>query len=115
MKRACFSVCMFGFLSLASPAIANFDTGNAVLEKCTSQNPFAEGVCIGLISGYFEGMQMSYTCSKVSPNMTTRKQVKDVVVKYLKDNPADRHLAGIALAYRAFYVAFDCKPKPNTN
>jgi len=43
------------------------------------------------------------------------KQVKDVVVKYLKDNPADRHLAGIALAYRAFYVAFDCKPKPNTN
>ena len=43
------------------------------------------------------------------------KQVKDVVVKYLKDNPADHHLAGIALAYRAFYVAFDCKPKPNTN
>jgi hypothetical protein len=31
----------------------------------------------------------------------------------LRDNPADRHLPGLLLSYRAFYVAFDCKEKTN--
>ena len=51
---------------------------------------------------------MAYTCSKVYPNIT-RQQIKDVVVKFLQDYPADRHLPGVTLAWRAFYVAFDCK------
>ena len=53
---------------------------------------------------------MTYTCSKVSPNITVG-QIQDVVVKYLQDNPADRHLPGGTLSYRAFYAAFDCKLK----
>ena len=56
MKRACFSVFMFGFLSLASPASATFSIRQRHLEHCTSQNPFDQGMCYGLISGYFEGM-----------------------------------------------------------
>jgi len=114
MERAWFSVLMFGFLSLASPASAEFDTGNDVLEKCTSKNPFTEGVCIGLISGYFDGMQMTHTCPKAEASKNIiRGQIRDIAVKFLKDNPADRHLPGAALAYRAFKVAFDCRPKTN--
>ena len=51
---------------------------------------------------------MAYTCSRTDPNIT-RNQVKDVAVKFLKDNPADRHLPGVTLSWRAFYAAFDCK------
>jgi Ssp1 endopeptidase immunity protein Rap1a len=105
MKIAAFVFCL---LSLTCPAFAAFDDGNNVLERCTSQSPFDRGMCVGLIAGYFEGMQAAYSCSKYNPNIT-RRQIMDVVVKFLKDNPADRHLPGVTLSYRAFYVAFDCK------
>jgi hypothetical protein len=104
-----YAVFIFDLLSLARPASAAFDDGNKILERCsTSQSSYNQGVCAGLISGYFDGMQMAYTCSKADPNMT-RRQVMDVVIKFLKDNPADRHLPGATLSWRAFYVAFDCK------
>jgi Rap1a immunity proteins len=109
MKRACFDVFMFGFLLLVSPANASIDTGNSLLNDRTSQNPFDNGYCYGVISGYFASMRLTYTCSKFSTKIT-RGQVKDVVVKSLQDNPGDRHLPATALAYRAFYLAFDCKP-----
>jgi hypothetical protein len=103
-----FAIFALGFLSLACPAIAGFDDGNKLLQVCTSKVAFEQGLCYGLITGYFEGMQTAYTCSKAGPNVT-RRQVLDVVIKFLKDNPADRHLPGMTLAWRAFYVAFDCK------
>ena len=76
-------------------------------EKCTSQNPFDRGMCYGLITGYYEGMQRAYTCS-TNPNVT-RRQIKDVVVKFLQDNPAERHLPAAVLSWRALNVAFGCK------
>lgn len=89
--------------------MGGFDDGNALLKDCTSRNPFAQGLCYGLITGYFEGMRMSYTCSKDDPNIN-REQVKDVVIKFLKNTPEARHLPGVLLASRAFVLAFDCKP-----
>lgn len=117
-RRACFAIFMFGFLSLASPAIAGFDNGNELLERCTNNQEqwFNQGLCYGLISGYFDAMQIAYTCSKIKTHgKINRKQVVDVVTKFLQDNPADRHLPGVMLAYRAFYVAFDCKPLSSTS
>jgi hypothetical protein len=98
---------------VASPAIAEFDDGNSLLKMCHSEKgSFERGVCYGLVTGYFQGMQIAYTCSKVAPNIK-RGQIIDVVVKFLQDNPAGRHLAGVLLSYLAFYVAFDCKEKTN--
>lgn len=105
MREACF---LFGFLSLTFSANATFDDGNKLLNYCTSEKSFDQGVCSGLISGYMDDMQMAYTCSKADPKIT-RRQVIDVVIKFLKDNPADRHLPGVNLAWRAFVAAFDCK------
>jgi len=45
---------MLGFLSLVSPAnaaVTALDDGNAVLQNCTSENPFSKGMCSGLITG----------------------------------------------------------------
>ena len=101
MKRAWFSVFMFGFLSLTSPANAGFDSGNDVWEKCTSQKQFDQGMCYGLISGYFDSVQMAHTCPKAAVPDITRGQIRDIVVKFLKDNPGERHLLAATLAYRA--------------
>jgi hypothetical protein len=107
MKRAWFSVFTFGFLLLASPANAWFDDGNDLLKYCTSQNMYSQGMCIGSIIAYYDSMS---GCSTPAPNIT-RGQIRDIVVKFLQDHPADRHLSGVTLAYRAFKVAFGCKPK----
>lgn len=69
MKVARFSVFIFGLLSLACPATAGFDDSNKLLQVCTGEAPFEKGFCYGLITGYFEGMQTDYTCSKVDPNI----------------------------------------------
>lgn len=99
-----------GALAFAVPANASFNDGNQLLNHCTDTNRFAEGMCYGVISGYFEGMQTTYKCSKINDKIT-REQIKDVVVKFLRENPADRHLPGLLLSYRAFTVAFDCAEK----
>lgn len=100
-----------GALALTqAPANAGSNDGNQLLSDCTSKYQYLEGMCLGLTIGYFEAMQTNYTCSKFSGNVT-RKQVRGVVVKFLENNPADRHLPGVILSYRAFYVAFDCKEK----
>ena len=65
-----FAVVVLGLLSLACPAIAGFDDGNKILQVCTSEAAFDRGLCYGLITGYFEGMQMSYACSKVNSKIT---------------------------------------------
>ena len=109
MKRV---VLIFGLLSLTCPAMAEFDNGNAVLQMRTSEKAFNQGVCVGLVSGYFEVMLQTYTCSRYHPDVT-RRQVKYIVIKFLKDNPADRHLPGVTLAWRAIVAAFDCKEKTN--
>jgi hypothetical protein len=70
MKYAVFTL---GLLSLTSPAIASFDDGNKLLNYCTSESLFEKGVCYRLTGGYFEGMQMANTCSKVSPNITRNR------------------------------------------
>ena len=103
-------------LALAQPTMAHagyFHTGNDLLNICTDQRYVQKGECIGLATAYYESMQMTHTCPKTS-NITTG-QIRDIAVKFLKDNPGERHLLAATLAYRAFYVAFDCKPKPNTN
>ena len=59
---------------------------------------FNQGVCFGLISGYFDGVLMTYTCPKDHPDIT-RGQIRDIVIKFLKDNPGERHLTGSDLGF----------------
>ncbi len=95
-------------LAMPSPAPAVFDTGNDLLDFCTSKDSAKLLLCLGLVTGYFEGMQAGYKCT-VDPKVT-RQQLKDIVVKFLHDHPGDRHRPGAILAARAYFVTFDCKP-----
>jgi uncharacterized protein YneF (UPF0154 family) len=90
-------------------ARAAFDNGNELLHNCTIRGEFAGGLCYGLITGYYDGMRLSYTCAKDDPKIN-RQQIRDIVVKFLGDHPEARHLPAIYLAARAFVEAFDCHP-----
>ena len=90
-----------------------FYDGNALLKYCRNRgDDIDQGVCLGVMTAYFEAFSPLYSCSKVGPNIT-KEQVRDVGVKFLEDNPSDRHLPGMLLAFRAFFLAFDCKRYSN--
>lgn len=101
----------FLILGLRS-ATAYFDTGNTLYTSCTSSNLFEQGNCMGTIVGHYDQMMsLGYSCG----NDTTKnkQQLKDVVVKYLRDNPALRSEQAASLSFLAFFMAFDCTfPKP---
>lgn len=94
-------------LAPASPTRAGFDTGNELYQFCTSKSNFDEGMCLGLVSGYYEGMLAGYDC-QISPKVT-RGQMRDIVLKFLRENPQERHHPGSLLAARAYFVAFSCQ------
>jgi hypothetical protein len=105
------SVCLLSCV-VTRPANAYFDTGNALLAFCESRSIYEQGHCLGSIIGYYEMMTLGegYDCG--SDVQRSKKQMQDVVVKYLKDNPAKRSDPAATLSFLAFFSAFNCKAPP---
>jgi hypothetical protein len=87
---------------------ARAHTGNELLEECKSKG--ALGLfCLGFVRGLAEGLTLWRSFAPESaitciPAGITTGQLKDVVVKWLADNPKDRHLGADAIVARAFRV-----------
>lgn len=90
-------------------------TGNDLLDSCESKD-FKEAFCLGYITGVtdLDGMDGSVFPERrrscVAENVSNG-QVKDIVVKYLKDHPEERHLLAAILIVKAMAQAFPCKSK----
>lgn len=92
-------------------------TGNGFLQNCsqtlTSENGFRLGVCFGWLMGFLDqdGLKPAnqrYICRPVdAPN----RQLMDVVLKYLRENPEKRHWPIPMLAQNALVGAFPCNHK----
>ena len=109
-----FSLMWFALFDPA-PATAGFKTGNQLLSECEALDDNQKrAVCAGYISGTFDLLleqQELYPepILKVCPNeRITLGQATDVVVKHLKDNPADRDMSASFLAWMAIYRAWPC-------
>jgi Rap1a immunity proteins len=93
-------------LTAASASRAQY-TGNTLLSDCESDSAYRRGVCDGYISSIAD---MSITGTNQSwlsfPKGTTFGQVKDVIVKSLKDNPKDRNGSAFVLVFGALQEAF---------
>jgi Rap1a immunity proteins len=91
------------------PCIANAaysDTGNDLWNACTDGAPGHNYLCIGLPSAYFDMMlAMGYRCSVTGVD---RGQVRDVLLKYLSDNPGKRNLPASELAITSLKSTFRC-------
>jgi len=96
------------FLMATSPAHSVFDSGNDLLRFCTSDDTLDQGMCLGLISGYFENLHFAYECKGEAPKITTRTQLVDMVVRRLRDDPGKRHLPASVIASAVFLDAFNC-------
>ena len=91
----------------ASPANASFLTGNDVLRDCTSHAAVTQEYCLGYVMGIADSLDLDLARLKLSeevpadsvlsacvPAGVQATQVKDVVIKYLRENPTTRNLPG---------------------
>ena len=92
------------------------DSGNAFLSNCSKKDAMGL-VCISYVSGVTDGIMFGQVKPDGSgidfcvPQGATREQVFDVVMKFLRDNPAHRDLATVALIQWALKDAFPCTAK----
>jgi hypothetical protein len=106
MRYSALALAVFALGS--SPATAtSFDSGNDLYRYCSSKDAGKTILCLGLVTGYLEGMQLAFDCNNL--DAVSREQLKDIVLKFLHDNPADRHLPAALLSSRAYYLAFKCQ------
>ncbi|MGL3109404.1 Rap1a/Tai family immunity protein [Bradyrhizobium sp. BR 1432] len=88
------------------PATAYFDSGNTLQSLCSDKDRTTELVCTGVAGAYFDMMvALGYSGCR---NSATRKQLKDVLLKYIDQNPEKRDLPSSFLAIEAFSKALGC-------
>jgi hypothetical protein len=91
------------------PGIAQaeyLDTGEDLWNLCTDNAPGHNYLCLGMSTAYFDMMRAAgYQCAGTGVN---REQARDVVLKYLTDNPAMRNLPASELALTSLKTAFQC-------
>jgi len=100
------SVGLSSFVS--TPAVAYFDTGNELYERCIAPEKTSKRqICLATASAYLDMMRaLGYSCTD---DRLTRRQVADVFAKFLKENPETRQKSGPSLAIEAFSKGFGCK------
>jgi hypothetical protein len=82
--------------------------GTTLLKACTGANATA---CDAYVDGFSDaivagGKDHALACI---PKSSTGTELRDVLVKFLKDHPEDQNLKATTLATRAFAKAYPCK------
>lgn len=124
-----YKLAAIGFISLAlagSPANAQSDPlamqwGRDALTTCAHtedggrRNSTAALICLGWISGAVQAAGNSVSLEPEKPDYCTpgfggsTGQYAAVFLKFLRDNPAKRHLPAIYLFHQAMAEAFPCQ------
>lgn len=110
MRNWLFGVGAILLLSI-HPAYAGFQTGNDLLRWCTNTDNFSEGECGGYIIGVADAQEFFRAANKSAscvPADVEAGQLRDVVVKYLQDNPNVRNLGASVLVMAAIVNAWPC-------
>jgi hypothetical protein len=103
------------------PSSPAYEQGNGLLSVCTTDEHYDTnfGMCLGFIDGVLNGAQLSGsgTCTTAAashwciPPEVTMGQIRDVVVKSLREHPETRHERSIILIANAMIAAWPCPPK----
>jgi len=107
------------FLLIANSAQASdrgvyFYTGNQLYQACTSGNQAEKGVRYGYAVAVVDRFALDNSgageCVRASiPEGVTQGQIKDIVIKYLNDNPEKRNWMASVLVVNAIIAAFPCQ------
>ena len=87
--------------------------GNKLHEWCgLDEQRWGHGACDGFLAGasgtFHYWMSLEERKFFCEPNGVTGGQLRDIVTKWLIENPAKRHLAGEVLVGEALIDAFPC-------
>ena len=80
-----------------------YESGNDLFTQCTSKNVAEEMACGGFITGVVDTSHL--ICP---PKTVNRGQLRDIVIKYLKENPQVRHNSGAGLVLASLITLFPC-------
>tara|TARA_B100000700_G_scaffold262198_1_gene298575 strand:+ start:225 stop:545 length:321 start_codon:yes stop_codon:yes gene_type:complete len=81
-----------------------YKSGNMLFAECTSTNPTDNVACMAYISGVVDSSPV------ICPPVTVVVgQLRDIVTKYLKENPATRHWNATSLVQISLVAVFPCK------
>lgn len=96
-------------LGTASPVDAI--TGNKLLEVCDAGEQggaIMVGYCLGFTNGLISGYQLGSPAQLCIPPGVSQKQIQDIVVKYVREDPSVRHLDVDLSSVLAVMVEFPC-------
>lgn len=102
-------------LILGSPYAFAVSSGNELLNVCQSNVSTHNGQCIGFIQGVSIGVELGEAfhghkdLSDVCiPGNVNNAQLKDIVLIYLRQNPAKRHEPAVFAVVHSLRNAFPC-------
>jgi hypothetical protein len=98
------------FGAVGSAQAQQHRTGNDLYENCREKRQVeyvASGLCLGYIEGVFD--TISETMRLCGWGGPSNGQLKDIVLQYLYEHPAERHKAANWLVTRAMLKAFPCQ------
>jgi len=94
------------FSAFASPARAEFFTGNTLFRICSS-GEFADIMdCLGYTTGASDAAQWRHFCPSEG---ITRGQIRDIVFAYLRDNPEVRNQTADLIVAAALKRVWPCQ------
>ncbi len=103
-------------LFVSSMTFGQFKTGNQLYEdlkvwdsNVTDQNYFQSGTSFGYVMGVFDSLEAFAPNVLDRPANITASQVMDVVIKYFKEHPEERHERANVLINRALLEAWPKK------
>ena len=98
---------------ISCPAFAAGTDGNVLYRQCTATSAIEQVACHQFIIGVVDGINLASETGLepfTLPTNVKGEQVKDVVLRYLRDFPERRHWSGAVLVWNAMRGAF---PNPN--
>lgn len=106
-KWVAFLMALFVVLWLVPrPAQAEFWTGNKLYSLCTSAEAFDQALCLGYVTGVHDADEHVYHCS---PPTVTVGQIKDIVVKVLREAPEIRDKSADVIVSQTLRALYPCK------
>jgi hypothetical protein len=104
------------FLALAPASSSrvpiDIENGNGLLRSCTSEGA-EQSYCLGFIFGVMEGVYYKAIADSTRlpwchPNGVQMEQIRDVIMKYLRDRPERRQMRSAGLIMSALQQAWPC-------
>lgn len=88
-------------LGVAQPATAKapLDTGQEILERCATSDPFNTSWCLGYVRGLMNGyrwLDAALGTESCIPESVTLGQLRDALVAYAREKPQDNSMVLLA-------------------